>query len=57
MYKEAKEVDDEDAQYSIAFNYSLLYRKQWNDLPKVLKSKLNMSVLLADRVGNIQEVK
>lgn len=52
-----KEIDDEDAQYSIAFNDSLLYRKQWNDLPKVLKSKLNMSVLLADRVGNIQEVK
>lgn len=52
-----KEIDDEDAQYSIAFNDSLLYRKQWNDLPKVLKSKLNMSVLLADRGGNIQEVK
>ncbi len=52
-----KEIDDEEAQYSIAFNDSTIYRKQWNDLPKVLKSKLKMSVLLADKVGNIQEVK
>lgn len=52
-----KEIDDENAQYSIAFNDSTLYRKQWNDLPKILKSKLNMSVLLADKSGNIQEMK
>lgn len=52
-----KEIEDEEAQYSIAFNDSTMYRKQWNELPKVLKSKLNMSVLLADKVGNIQEVK
>lgn len=52
-----KEIDDMEAQYSIAFNDSTMYRKQWNDLPRILKSKLNMSVLLADKVGNIQEVK
>lgn len=52
-----KEIDDEEASYSIAFNDSTMYRKQWNELPKVLKAKLNMSVLLADKIGNIQEVK
>ncbi len=52
-----KDLEDEEALYSIAFNDSTLYRKQWNELPKLLKNKLNMSVLLADKIGNIQEVK
>ena len=52
-----KEINDESAQCSIAFNDSTLYRKQWNDIPKILKSKLNMSILLADKAGNVQEVK
>ncbi len=53
------EIDEEvsSSQYSMAFNDSTLYRRQWNEVPKVLKSKLNMSVLLADKFGNIQEVK
>ena len=50
------EIEDENAIYSVAFNDSTLYRKQWNEIPKVLRSKLNVSVLLADKYGEIQEV-
>ena len=50
------EIEDENAIYSIAFNDSTLYRKQWNDIPRVLKTKLNVSVLLANKFGEIQEV-
>lgn len=52
-----RQIEDEDAVYSIAFNDSTIYRKQWNEIPKVLKNKLKVSVILADQNGNIQEVK
>lgn len=51
------EIEDEHAQFSVAFNDSNQYRKQWNEIPRVLKSRLNVSVILADKSGNIQEVK
>jgi len=46
----------EEALYSIAFNDSLSYRRQWNEYPKVLKDKLNFSVLLADKNGKINQI-
>lgn len=56
-----KEVEVENIQesvrYSVAFNDTSLYRKQWNDIPRLLKDQLKVSVILADKNGKIQEVK
>lgn len=51
-----KHIDDTKTHYSIAFNDSLSYRRQWNEIPSVVKSSLNMSVILADKKGNIIEL-
>lgn len=51
-----KHIDDVNTHYSIAFNDSLAYRRQWNEIPEVVKSSLNMSVILADKKGNIIEI-
>ena len=51
-----KHMDDTDARYSIAFNDSITYRRQWNEIPVTVKEKLNMSVTLADKKGNIVEL-
>lgn len=51
------EINDDDAHYSVAFNDSTQYRKQWSEVPRVVKTRLNVSVLLADKSGKIQEVK
>lgn len=57
ILKEISEDTESSIRYSVAFNDSSLYRKQWSEIPKVLKNKLNVSVILADKSGNIQEVK
>ena len=49
-------MEDEKTRYSIAFNDSITYRRQWNEIPKNVKDKLNMSIILADRKGNIHEM-
>lgn len=51
-----KQMEDEKTRYSIAFNDSIAYRRQWNEIPKNVKDKLNMSIILADRKGNIHEM-
>lgn len=51
-----KQMEDEQTRYSIAFNDSISYRRQWNEIPKNVKNKLNMSIILADRKGNIHEM-
>ncbi len=51
-----KKMDDSSAHYSIAFNDSISYRRQWNEIPSSVKEKLNMSVILADKKGNIIEI-
>ncbi|MEF9962400.1 MAG: AT hook domain-containing protein [Erysipelotrichaceae bacterium] len=51
-----KRIDNEKTHYSIAFNDSLTYRRQWNDIPQHVKEQLNMSVILADKKGNIIEL-
>ncbi len=51
------EINDDNAHYSVAFNDSSQYRKQWSEVPRVVKTRLNVSVLLADKSGKIQEVK
>lgn len=51
-----KHIDDVKTHYSIAFNDSLSYRRQWNEIPDVVKDSLNMSVILADKKGNIVEL-
>lgn len=51
-----KHINDLDARYSIAFNDSLTYRRQWNEIPETVKECLNMSVILADKKGNIIEI-
>ena len=49
--------DSSTTRYSVAFNDSSTYRKQWSEIPRIVKNKLNVSVILADKSGNIQEVK
>lgn len=51
-----KHIEDTQTHYSIAFNDSISYRRQWNEIPKVVKNSLNMSVILADKKGNIVEL-
>ena len=51
-----KHIEDTDTHYSIAFNDSVSYRRQWNEIPKAVKNSLNMSVILADKKGNITEL-
>ena len=51
-----KQIDDTHTHYSMAFNDSISYRRQWNEIPKAVKSSLNMSVILADKKGNIVEI-
>ena len=57
ILKDISEDTASSVRYSIAFNDSSVYRKQWSEIPKVVKNKLNVSVILADKSGNIQEVK
>lgn len=51
-----KKIDNEETRYSIAFNDSVAYRRQWNEIPNCVKEKLNMSIILADKKGNIHEI-
>lgn len=51
-----KHIEDTKTHYSLAFNDSLAYRRQWNEIPTAVKSSLNMSVILADKKGNIVEL-
>lgn len=51
-----KQIEDTSTHYSLAFNDSLTYRRQWNEIPNVVKKSLNMSVILADKKGNIIEL-
>ena len=44
-----KHINDTQTHYSLAFNDSLAYRRQWNEIPEAVKSSLNMSVILADK--------
>lgn len=49
------DIEDETAHYSVAFNDSSLYRKQWNDVPRILRARLNVSVIFADKHGKVLE--
>ena len=51
-----KHIEDTKTHYSLAFNDSLAYRRQWNEIPVAVKNSLNMSVILADKKGNIIEL-
>lgn len=51
-----KRIEDTKTHYSMAFNDSLSYRRQWNEIPTAVKECLNMSVILADKKGNIMEI-
>lgn len=51
-----KQMEGEETRYSMALNDSIAYRRQWNEIPKYVKEKLNMSIILADRKGNIHEM-
>ena len=49
-------IDDGETYYSIAFNDTNLTRRQWNEISKVVKDQLKLSVLLADKQGKILEI-
>lgn len=49
-------IEDENTYYSIAFNDTNLTRRQWNDISNIVKEQLKLSVLLADKQGNIYEL-
>lgn len=51
-----KKMEDDKIRYSMAFNDSIAYRRQWNEIPKSVKERLNMSIILADKKGNIHEL-
>ena len=49
-------MEEIDAYYSMAFNDSTLTRRQWNEISRVVKDQLKLSVLLADKKGNVVEI-
>ena len=49
-------IQDPSIHYSLAFNDSPMTRRQWNEISPVVKKQLKLSVLLADKQGNIQEL-
>ncbi len=51
-----RHINDANTHYSMAFNDSITYRRQWNEIPETVKERLNMSVILADKKGNITEL-
>lgn len=51
-----KHMNDASVHYSISFNDSIVYRRQWNEIPRTVKNSLNMSVILADKKGRIKEL-
>lgn len=50
-----RQMEEGNVRYSMALNDSVSYRRQWNQIPHVVKERLNVSVLLADKKGNLQE--
>ncbi len=51
-----RQMNDETADYSIAFNDSASYRRQWQEIPACVKERLHMSVIFADKKGNIVRI-
>lgn len=51
-----KNIQDTNVHYSMAFNDSISYRRQWSEIPNAVKLGLNMSLLLADKKGNISKI-
>lgn len=49
-------IEDDNTYYSMAFNDTNLTRRQWNEISKVVKDQLKLSVILADKQGNIFEL-
>ncbi|MFR9254426.1 MAG: AT hook domain-containing protein [Merdibacter sp.] len=50
------QMEDASADYSMAFNDSITYRRQWQEIPQSVKERLHMSVILADKKGNIVKI-
>lgn len=50
------QMEDASADYSMAFNDSIAYRRQWQEIPQSVKERLHMSVILADKKGNIVKI-
>ena len=50
------QMEDASADYSMAFNDSISYRRQWQEIPQSVKERLHMSVILADKKGNIVKI-
>lgn len=49
-------IQDSSTYYSMAFNDTNLTRRQWNEISHVVKDQLKLSVLLADKQGNILKI-
>lgn len=49
------DVENDASHYSIAFNESYHYKKQWNEIPRLFKDKLNVSLLFAGKNGKVTE--
>ena len=48
-----KYIEDVTSLYSIVFNDSSTYRRQWNEIPQAVKERLGLSVIFADKQGNL----
>ena len=49
-----KYIEDATSLYSIMFNDSLTYRREWDEIPQAVKERLGLSVILADKQGNLE---
>lgn len=50
------QMKEKEAYYSMAFNDSTLTRRQWNEISPMVKEQLKLSILLADKKGNVVEI-
>ena len=49
------DIDNDASHYSVAFNDSYQCKKQWNEIPRLFKDKLNITLLLAGKNGKVTE--
>ena len=49
-------LEEEKAHYSLVLNDTDTYRKQWEEIPQIIKQKLNISIIVAGKDGSIEKL-
>ena len=49
-------LEEENAHYSLVLNDMEVYRKQWEEIPQLIKDKLSISIIVAGKDGSIEKL-